>query len=62
MEVLIGFAVGFIVGTRHGRDGLADIIESANAIRSSKEVQRLVESALVMGMPVVKELTRAARG
>ena len=61
MEVLVGFAVGFVVGTKQGRDGVARVIESANAIRSSKEVQRLVESALVMGMPMMKELTRAAR-
>jgi len=61
MEVLVGFAVGFIAGTKEGRDGLARIIEAANDIRNSKEVQKLVESALVMGMPVMKELTRAAR-
>jgi hypothetical protein len=61
MEVLVGFAVGFLVGTRQGQDGVARTVESFNAIRSSKEVQKLVESALVMGMPVVKELTRAAR-
>jgi hypothetical protein len=59
--VLIGFAVGFVVGTRQGRDGVAKVIESANAIRSSKEVQKLVESALVIGMPMAKELTKAAR-
>ncbi len=61
MEVLVGFAVGFVVGTKQGRDGVARVIESANAIRSSKEVQKLVESALVMGMPMMKEITRAAR-
>jgi hypothetical protein len=61
MEVLVGFAVGFLVGTKQGHDGVARAVESLNAIRSSKEVQKLVESALVMGMPVVKELTRAAR-
>jgi hypothetical protein len=62
MEVLVGFAVGFFVGTKQGREGLANIIEAANAIRSSKEVQKLVDSALVMGMPMVKELSKAARG
>lgn len=62
MEVLVGFAVGFVVGTRQGKQGLANILSSANAIRSSKEVQKLVETALVMAMPVVKEITRAARG
>jgi hypothetical protein len=61
MEVLVGFAVGFVVGTKQGRDGVAKVIESANAIRASKEVQKLVESALVMSMPMVKELTRSAR-
>jgi hypothetical protein len=61
MEVLVGFAVGFLVGTKQGYDGVARAVESFNAIRSSKEVQKLVESALVMGMPVVKELTRATR-
>ncbi|HUR74814.1 MAG TPA: hypothetical protein VMZ00_11110 [Sporichthya sp.] len=61
MEVLVGFAVGFVVGTKQGSDGVAKVIESFNAIRSSKEVQKLVESALVMGMPMMKELAKAAR-
>lgn len=61
MEVLVGFAVGFVVGTKQGQDGVARAIESFNAIRSSKEVHKLLDSALAMGMPVMKELTRAAR-
>ncbi len=62
MEVLVGFAVGYVVGTKQGKDGVARTVESLSAIRSSPSVQKLVDSALVLGMPVVKELTRAARG
>jgi hypothetical protein len=61
LEVLVGFAVGFLAGSKEGRQGLARILEAADAIRSSKEVQKLVENALAIGMPAMKELTRAAR-
>ena len=60
-EVLIGFAVGFLAGTKEGKEGLARILEAVGSIRNSKEVQKLVETAFAIGAPALKELTRAAR-
>ena len=46
VEVVIGFAVGYYVGTRQGRKGLQDAIESAQAIMASPEAQRLLGRAI----------------
>jgi hypothetical protein len=43
MEVVIGFAVGYWVGTRQGREGLARALDSARAIWESPETRRLLE-------------------
>jgi hypothetical protein len=45
MEVVIGFAVGYWVGTRHGREGLARALDSARAIWESPETRRLLQEA-----------------
>jgi hypothetical protein len=46
VEVVIGFAVGYYMGTRQGRKGLQDAIESAQAIMASPEVRRVVGEAI----------------
>ncbi|MGH3235088.1 MAG: hypothetical protein ACRDOH_17940 [Streptosporangiaceae bacterium] len=46
MEVLIGFAVGYWVGTRQGREGLQHALDSAQAIWASPESRRLVSEGL----------------
>jgi hypothetical protein len=46
VEVVLGFAVGYYVGTRQGRKGLQDAIESAQAIMASPETRRLVSEAM----------------
>jgi len=60
MEVVIGFAVGYWVGTRHGREGLARALDSARAIWESPETRRILRDA----GPVVERFqqggTRAA--
>jgi hypothetical protein len=55
METLIGFVVGYLMGTRHGRDGLAKMRESLDAIRSSPEVHQLVAT----GVSVAGSATRS---
>jgi hypothetical protein len=56
METLVGFAVGFLVGTREGRKGLAKILESVAYIRESKEMQDLVGTGLGALVPIMREL------
>ncbi len=46
MEVVLGFAVGYYIGTRQGRKGLVDAIESAQAIMASPETRRILSEAI----------------
>jgi len=46
VEALIGFAVGYWVGTRQGRQGLQRGLESAQAIWASPETKRLLSESL----------------
>jgi hypothetical protein len=60
METLIGFAIGFVVGTREGREGLEKIRESWSAIRESTDVKHLIGEAISVVVPMVRELSHAA--
>jgi len=46
VEVVLGFAVGYFIGTRHGRKGLQEAIESAQAIMASPETRRMLGEAI----------------
>lgn len=46
VEVAIGFAVGYWVGTRQGRQGLQEALDSAQAIWASPETKKLVGEGL----------------
>jgi len=46
VEVVIGFAVGYWVGTRQGRQGLQHALDSAQAIWASPETKRLLSEGL----------------
>ena len=46
MEVVIGFAVGYWVGTRQGRQGLQHALDSAQAVWASPETKRLLSEGL----------------
>ena len=61
MEVVIGFAAGYWVGTRHGREGLERAIDSARAIWTSPEGKRLLREGLTAfeaAVPVIGRLQR----
>ena len=46
MEAVIGFVVGYWVGTRQGRQGLQKALDSAQAIWASPETKRLLSEGL----------------
>ena len=46
VEVVIGFAVGYWVGTRQGRQGMQKALDSAQAIWASPETRRLLSEGL----------------
>lgn len=56
METLIGFGVGYVVGTRHGRDGLRTMYESIEKIRTSPEVRQLAAGGATIARNAVKQL------
>jgi hypothetical protein len=46
VEVVLGFVVGYWVGTRQGRKGLLQAMDSAQAIWASPETRRLLGEGL----------------
>jgi hypothetical protein len=48
VEVVLGFAVGYWIGTRQGRKGLQEALDSAQAILASPETKRLLGEALTV--------------
>jgi hypothetical protein len=46
VEAVIGFVVGYLVGTRQGRQGMQKALESAQAIWASPETKRLLSEGL----------------
>ena len=46
VETVIGFVVGYLVGTRQGRQGMQNALESAQAIWASPETKRLLGEGL----------------
>lgn len=62
METLIGFVIGYVVGTRQGRDGLAKARESVDAIRTSPEVRQLVATGASIAGGTLKQLLSGGAG
>ena len=56
MEVLIGFAVGYWVGTRQGRQGLERALDTAREIWASPQTKRVIGE----GLSALQELTPVA--
>ena len=46
VEVVLGFVVGYWIGTRQGRKGLQEALDSAQAIWASPETKRLLGESL----------------
>ena len=46
MEVVIGFAVGYYIGTRQGRKGLQEAIDLVQAIMASPETRKFLSEAI----------------
>jgi hypothetical protein len=46
VEVVIGFAVGYWIGTHQGREGIQKALDSAQAIWASPETRRLLSEGL----------------
>ena len=66
VEVVLGFAVGYYIGTRQGRKGLQEAIDSAQAIMASPETRRMLSEAIstaeTVAGPVMNRAGRKAGG
>jgi hypothetical protein len=58
MEVLLGFAAGYLIGTRHGRDGLANLLGTAREIRDSPQTRQLLGEGLSAVAPISKAIMK----
>jgi hypothetical protein len=66
MEVLLGFAVGYWVGTRQGREGLDRALGAARDIWASPQARRLLDEGLpaassILGNSVLRSKGRGTR-
>jgi hypothetical protein len=62
METLVGFMVGYLVGTRQGRDGMRRTRESFDAIRTSPDVRQLVATGAAIAGSTAKQLLSGGAG
>ena len=62
VEVVLGFAVGYWIGTRQGRKGLQEALDSAQAIWASPETKRLLGEALTVLEPAMERLGGRSSG
>ncbi len=60
METIIGFAAGYLVGTKEGKAGLDRLKTSAQAIAKSPEVRRMADEAISFAGIVLRQAS--ARG
>jgi len=67
VEAVIGFAVGYWIGTRQGRQGLQNALESAQAIWAHPETRRMLAEGIsaietVAGPAMERTRARSRRG
>jgi hypothetical protein len=62
METLVGFAFGFVLGTREGKDGLARLRDSWAAIKDSADMKHLIGEAMSAMGPAMREVARVTGG
>jgi hypothetical protein len=54
MEAIIGFVVGYLVGTREGKTGLERLKTSWHSIRTSPEVRKMAGEAITVAEQIVR--------
>ena len=62
METVIGFIVGYLVGSREGKAGLERLRISANAIMQSPEVRRLAAEAITIAESAARQASSHGAG
>jgi hypothetical protein len=62
MGTLFGFAVGYILGARAGRDGFEEVVRSVKAIRESEEFGGFVSAMKDHGRHLLREMSGRLAG
>ncbi|KAA2263404.1 hypothetical protein F0L68_10255 [Solihabitans fulvus] len=62
MQTLIGFVVGYLLGTSHGRNGVKKTLDSIEAIRNSDEVRQLVRAGVSVAGTAAKRVMNGGAG
>ncbi len=62
METVIGFVIGYLVGSSGGKAGLERLRTSADAIRRSPEVRRLAAEAITVAEGVARQASSQGVG
>jgi hypothetical protein len=62
MEAIAGFVVGYILGTRHGREGLQRLLESWDAVSRSEEFRGFLNGAVSLAGAALQQGLARTRG
>ena len=62
MFALVGFAVGYVVGVQHGREGMDRLLSSLRTIQSSEEFAALVETTKSLLAAVIQQAVQTGTG
>jgi hypothetical protein len=59
METVIGFVIGYLVGTSEGKGGLERLKSSVSSILASPEAKNLIGQAIQAAEPIVRQASSA---
>lgn len=62
MGVLIGVAVGWVVGAKSGMASLNNVKSVARGLASSGEVSKVLNGAMAGALPMAGQLLKSGRG
>jgi len=62
MGVLIGVAVGFVMGAKSGTGSLSSMKSAVAGLASSGEVSKVLNGAMAGAMPMAGQLLKTGRG
>jgi hypothetical protein len=62
MMALVGFAIGYVVGVEHGKEGMAKLLDSWKEIQGSEEFAAALQSGREMLIGMAKQAFEAGTG
>ena len=62
MMALMGFAIGYVVGVQHGKEGMARLVSSWQEIQRSEEFAAAIASGREIAVGLVKQAFETGTG